>query len=303
MFRLGAALGPVKEEYDVVIIGGGPAGLAAGMQVARLGGSVIILERSAPGGRLLQAHMIENYPGLPPVSGQELALKLYESATRAGAKVRVPAEVVGIDSDGGSFVVKCRDGSEYRCKAVIVATGVSRARAGVKGEELRGVSYCAACDGPLYKGEDVAVIGHGEEALHDVKLLQGLGCRVHWVLHGEDSGAAGDLGGSVAIYRDRVEEIVGEDGVVKGVRLASGKVVPVKAVFIALGAVPSSQLVRRLGVEVDERGFIVVDKYMRTSVPRIYAAGDVTGVCLQAAAAIGQGVTAATTAVREVLRR
>lgn len=290
-------------EYDVVIIGAGPAGMAAGIYARRAGLECIILEKGVPGGQVLTSPNIENYPGFPEISGMKL-MELMADHARRYVDIREGEEVLRVRG-GDKFEITTNSG-RYYARAIILTTGSTHRKLDVPGEEGmagRGVSYCATCDGFFYKGRDVVVVGGGNTALTDALYLKSIGCEVS-IIHRRNSFRADKhLQESVSrqkipVYWDTVvEEIVG-DQEVTGVKLRNLKtgaiqVKPVSGVFVAVGEVPSSQLAAELGLDMDAGGFVNVDKSFRTNVPFVYAAGDVTGGIRQIVAAVHGGAAAA----------
>jgi thioredoxin reductase (NADPH) len=292
-----------SQEFDVLIIGAGPAGLAAGIYARRAGLSCAVLEKGVPGGQVLTSPMIENYPGFPEIPGMKLMDQMAEHAKRY-VDIREGEEVVRVRS-GERFEVSTHS-ARYHSKALILATGSTHRKLGVKGEEGmvgRGVSYCATCDGFFYKGKVAMVVGGGNTALTDALFLHSIDCKVTVVHRRDEFRADRHLQDSLAargisvLFDTVVDEIVG-DGEVTGVKLKNLKtgVVETKAVngvFVAVGEVPSNQLAAELGLAMDISGFVVVDRSFRTSVPFVYAAGDLSGGIRQIVAAVHGGAAAA----------
>ncbi|MFH1789129.1 MAG: FAD-dependent oxidoreductase [Candidatus Altiarchaeota archaeon] len=294
-------------DYDVIIVGGGPAGLSAGVYAVRRGLSTLLLEKGFVGGQLAAAPEIGNYAGFTSVTGAELAGRMEEHARAAGV-VFVSSEVLRVELDGDVKRVSTQD-NIYSAKAVILATGVSHRHLDVSGEEDflgRGISYCATCDGPLFSGKKVAVIGGGNHACSDAEYLADLASKVYLV-HRRDSFRAEEC--QVRNVKDKGVEFV-LDSVVEGfagkdflqaIKLKNAKtgektVLEVDGAFISIGVVPLHALAGDMGVKVDEKGYIIVDDDQMTSIPGVYAAGDVTGGVLQVATAVGEGCVAALSA-------
>ena len=258
---------------NIVIVGSGPAGISAALYAVRAGADTTVLTKGP--GALDRAEKIENYYGFAePVSGAELERRSIENARRLGVRF-VTAEAVGLTYTD-QLTVETLD-KDYPADAVILATGASRAVPripGLAGLEGHGVSYCAACDAFFYRGKDVAVLGSGEYALHEVQALLPV----------------------VRVCPQAVEAVLGET-VVTGVQLPGGETLAVSGVFVALGVAGSTALARKIGAEVDGNR-IVVDARMQTTVPGLYAAGDCTGGLLQVAKAVYEGAQAATEAVK-----
>ena len=277
----------------IIIIGSGPAGVSAALYAVRAGADITVLTKGP--GALDRAEKIENYYGFAgPVSGAELERRSIENAKRLGVQF-VPAEVVGLTYTD-KLTVETLD-KDYPADAVILATGASRAVPripGFSGLEGHGVSWCATCDAFFYRGRDVAVLGSGEYALHEVQALLPVVKSVTLLTDGAPLTAA--FPPEVKVLPQKVEAILGEK-VVTGVQLSGGETLEVSGVFVALGVAGSTALARKLGAEVDGSR-IVVDEKMQTTVPGLYAAGDCTGGLLQVAKAVYEGAQAATEAVK-----
>ena len=277
----------------IIIIGSGPAGVSAALYAVRAGADTTVLTKGP--GALDCAEKIENYYGFAqPVSGAELERRSIENAKRLGVKF-VAAEAVGLTYTDQLTVETL--GGDYPADAVILATGASRAAPripGLAGLEGHGVSYCAACDAFFYRGKDVAVLGSGEYALHEVQALLPVVKSVTLLTDGAPLTA--QFPPEVRVLPQKVEAVLGET-VVTGVQLSGGETLAVSGVFAALGVAGSTALARKLGAKVDGSR-IVVDEKMQTTVPGLYAAGDCTGGLLQVAKAVYEGAQAATEAVK-----
>ena len=272
--------------WDCIVVGGGPAGLSAALNLRRRGRTVLVLSGGAP--LLEKAELVENYLGMPGVTGQEMMERFRAHALAQGAEIR-PQRVGNVMPMGETFLVGA--GSEmYTARAVILACGVSKA-AQVPGEAEflgRGVSYCATCDGMLYRGRAVAVWGLSPEAPQEANFLHGIGCSVTYI-----AGRRPDtLEAGVAFRAGRVEAVEG-GAAVEAVRVG-GAALPVQGVFILRAATPPDALVPGLALE---NGFVKTDAAMRTNIPGLFAAGDMTGKPLQVANAVGDGLVAALAAV------
>lgn len=292
-----------SHELDVLIIGAGPAGLAAGIYARRAGLSCVILEKGVPGGQVLTSPMIENYPGFPEIPGMKLMDNMAEHARRY-VEIHEGEEVVRVRS-GERFEVSTTS-AKYRSRALILTTGSTHRKLGVKGEEGmtgRGVSYCATCDGFFYKKREAIVVGGGNTALTDALYLHSIECKVTLVHRRDSFRADKHLQESVAerkipVMMDTVvDEIVGGDTVtavkLRDLKTGTVETKPVDGVFVAVGEVPSNQLAGELGLEMDQGGFVVVDKTFRTNVQYVYAAGDLSGGIRQIVAAVHGGAAAA----------
>ena len=272
---------------NIVIVGSGPAGVSAALYAVRAGVQTTVLTKGS--GALARAEKIENYYGFAqPVSGPELERRSIENARRLGVQF-VQTEAVGLTWTD-RLTVETLAGA-YPADAVILATGASRAVPripGLTGLEGHGVSWCAACDAFFYRGRDVAVLGSGEYALHEVQALLPVAKSVALLTNGAPLTA--DFPPEVTVYPQAVEAVLGET-VITGVQLSGGVQLPVSGVFVALGVAGSTALARKIGAEVDGNRIVVDDK-MQTTVPGLYAAGDCTGGLLQVAKAVYEGAQA-----------
>lgn len=295
-------------DYDVIIVGGGPAGLAAALYTARMDLKTLVLDRGPLGGQLLNTELVEDYPGFESILGTELAVKMAEHARKFGVEVRDFEPVQDIDVEGNVKVVHLESGEELRAPALIMAAGGLPRYLEVPGEKEfwgRGVSYCAVCDGAFFKGQELAVVGGGDAAVEEGDFLTRYASKVY-ILHRRDQLRAQPILVDRAkanpkiefIFNAHVKEIVGE-GKVQLVRYqqnAHAKELPVGGVFIFVGFVPNSALLK-VHVDHDEAGYILTDRNMQTSVEGIWAVGDVRAqLTKQIATAVGDGTTAAVAA-------
>lgn len=302
-----------ESNYDVIIIGGGPAGLTSAIYTARENLRTLILEKMLCGGWPNMTGVIENYPGFPEgINGMELSAKFKEQALKFGVEIRELEEVKEV-FPGGLIKVETVKGV-YQTRSMIVAPGSRMRELGVSGErELlgKGVSYCATCDGPLYRNKEVAVVGGGNAALEEALFLTKFASRVH-LIHRRDKFrgekfVVGELEktGKVTFVMDSFPvSINGENGVesitVKNKLIEKKELIEVEGVFIFVGVDPNAEFLQGV-VEMDEGGFIKTDPGMRTSAPGIFAVGDVrAGNVRQIAAACGEGTVAALS-VRDLL--
>lgn len=278
---------------NIVIIGSGPAGVSAALYAVRAGVHTTVLTKGP--GALDRAEKIENYYGFAePISGAELERRSIENAKRLGVNV-ITAEAVGLTYTD-KLTVETLDG-DYPADAVVLATGASRATPripGLAGLEGHGVSYCATCDAFFYRGKDVAVVGSGEYALHEVQALLPVAASVTLLLNGAPLVA--EFPPEVTVRPEKIDAILGEQKVT-GVQLSGGDVVELAGVFVALGVAGSTALARKIGAAV-ENDRIVTDEKMQTTVPGLYAAGDCTGGLLQVAKAVYEGALAGTEAAK-----
>ena len=280
---------------SIIIVGSGPAGISAALYAVRAGVDTTVLTKGP--GALDRAEKIENYYGFAqPVSGAELERRSMENARRLGVQF-VTAEAVGLTYTDKLTVETV--GKDYPADAVILATGASRAVPripGLAGLEGHGVSYCAACDAFFYRGKDVAVLGSGEYALHEVQALLPVVRSVTLLTNGAPLTA--DFPEGVEICTEKLAAVEGEEKV-SALRLENGELLPVEGLFVALGVAGSAALARKLGAPV-ENGRIVVDERMQTGIPGLYAAGDCTGGLLQVCKAVYEGALAATEAIKQI---
>lgn len=294
---------------DVLIIGGGPAGLAAAIYTARAGFSTTVFERLAPGGQAMETYRIDNYPGLRNVSGMDLAQDLERHAQAAGAEIRME-EAKAIRAADSGWEVETPAGV-YPARAVILAMGARRRRLGVPGEEKlagRGVSYCAACDGNFFRGKSVAVVGGGNSAVGDAAELSRICWDVRLVCRGSAVHApfAGNVRleefPNVAVMTDTVVERIEGDGKVERIQTRNRvtgetRPFPVEGVFIAIGMLPNSELLE--GLLPLENGFATAGEEGVTSRPGLFVAGDLRKKKLhQIVTAMADGANAAYAAQR-----
>ncbi|MHB1419482.1 MAG: thioredoxin-disulfide reductase [Bacillota bacterium] len=295
--------------YDLLIIGGGPAGLTAGLYGARGGLSTLLLEMGMPGGQASTTDIIENYPGFPEgISGPELMQRFADQAARFGMKTAMEA-ASGVDLAAPIKVINTGQ-QTYEARTVIIATGAVARPLGVPGEAAyrgRGVSYCATCDGAFFRGKKVAVVGGGDAAVEEALFLTKFAKEVI-LIHRRDSLRAARVAQDRAFANERVgfrwnlvvEEIIGGPSV-KGLRLRNVKTgiiaeEPFDGVFVFVGTVPHTEFLGGT-VKTNEEGYIVCDTTLATSVPGVFAAGDVREKTLrQVSTAVGDGALAAMSA-------
>ena len=279
---------------DLVIVGSGPAGVSAALYAARAGVRTTVLTKGP--GALDRAELIQNYYGFSePISGAELERRGIEGAKALGVNF-VTAEAVGLTYTD-RLTVETLAG-EFPADAVILATGASRAAPKIPGRvglEGHGVSYCATCDAFFYRGKDVAVLGNGEYALHEVQALLPVVKSVTLLTNG--SPLTAQFPPEVAVHPEKIDAILGEERVT-GVQLNGGGIVELSGVFVALGVAGSTALARKLGAEVDGNRIVVDPRTMQTTLPGLYAAGDCTGGLLQVAKAVYEGALAGTEAAK-----
>jgi thioredoxin reductase (NADPH) len=301
----------VDRAYDVIIIGGGPAGLSAGLYAARARLSTLLIEKGIFGGQIANAERVENYPGFPDgISGYELGELMHRQAKKYDLET-VAAEVIGIELVERGKVIRTTEG-EFLAKAVILAGGAEPNRLGVPGEEKfvgKGVSYCATCDGPFFREQVVAVVGGGDSAVEEGILLTRFASKVI-LIHRRNQLRASKLLQERAFANKKmeflwdtvVEEILGDDKVkglrVRNVKTGQGKNLEVSAVFIYVGLHPSTDYLSGL-LSLYGEGHIPTNEEMETEIPGIFAAGDIRkNSSRQVITAAGDGATAALSAER-----
>jgi thioredoxin reductase (NADPH) len=301
-------------DWDVVIVGAGPAGMAAALYTGRARLKTLLLDRAGVGGgQLMNTELIEDYPAIKTITGHQMALAFEEQIREFGVEVSW-GEVVGIEARGSRRVVKTDDGTEYVGKAVIVSTGGLPRKLGVPGEEQfagRGVSYCAICDGAFFKNQVLAVVGGGDSAVEEATFLTRYGQKVY-IIHRREEWRAQKLLQEralanpkiVPIWNAVVEEIGGTNKVewlrLRDVKTGEETRLEVGGVFVYVGFMPNSQI---FGPEFprDDQGFVITDDKMETPVPGLYVAGDVRSQYVrQISNAVGDATTAAVAATRYI---
>ncbi len=294
------------DTLDCAIIGAGIAGITAAIYLKRSNRSFVLLDKDAPGGKLNNIHRIDNYPGTPEIAGPDLAMKLFEQASSLGVEFTY-GSVSEVKKEGDLFRVLC-DGEEYAAKTLIIATGIENKKLGVPGEAAlngKGVSYCATCDGNFFKGKPVVVYGYKDHAVEDAIYLSSLASEVYVLspqtLETTEAHEAELKGKNNVVLLEKAEilSVLGEEHVT-GVRYkkeGEEKELPCDGLFQLYGEKSSSQFLASLGLETN-KGFIKVDANMATSVPGLFACGDVIDKKLrQLVNAAGEAAVAATMAI------
>ena len=302
------------ENFDIIIIGAGPAGLTAGLYAGRQNSKALVIDKGLAGGLGSEVPMMENYPGFDLISGMELISKMKPQCEKF-SEIRENQIIEDIEKGDDGIYIKTKssigdDFNEYLTKSVILATGASHRHLNVPGENEflgRGVAYCATCDGMFFVNRNVLMVGGGNSAAQEALYLKNIGCNVK-IVHRRDS----------LRCEHRLEELLKEKGVeilwnstIKEIRgeMAVNSVTLVRdgveeeyktdAVFVAIGDTPSNDLAKQLGVELDENGYIITDKSQATNVSGVYAAGDITGGVKQWIVACGEGAVAAISAYQD----
>jgi thioredoxin reductase (NADPH) len=297
------------KEYDVIIIGGGPAGLSAGIYAARARLKTVMIEKMAVGGQIINAWLVENYPGYKDgVSGVDLTMAMHEQATKFGLET-VSDEVTGITIDGDMKIVKTSL-EEYAAKAIIIAGGSERQKLGAPGEKEftgKGVSYCATCDGAFFRDKAVAVLGGGNSAVTEALELTKFASKIYLIHRRHELRATKILQEKLladtrikVLWDTVVEEIKGEKFVkslkIKNAVNGQATELPVDGVFVSVGTQPATGYLKGV-VALDAYGSILVNDRLETSVPGIFAAGDIrSGSIKQVIGAAGDGAAAAVNA-------
>ncbi len=263
-------------DYNTIVIGAGPAGLSASLYLKRAGQSVLLIDKDAPGGQMLKTSVVENYLGYESINGAELALKMFNHVK----KNKIPfefAEVISVENDG-CYVVKTSN-KEFRCKNVIVATGRTPRKLNLNGEDsIRGISYCAVCDGTFYKNKVVGVVGGGNSALTNALYLSDL-CKQVYVFVRSELRADKDMVERIlscenitVLKHCEISELLSKENNLSGVVLKDGSQIDLEGLFIAIGGKPKTDFIKNIAKENE---YIKVNNHMETSLKNVYACGDV----------------------------
>lgn len=296
--------------YDVIIIGAGPAGLTAAIYALMANKKVLIFEAKSYGGQIVNAGVIKNYPGLPGISGFDFATKLYEQVRSLGGEIKFET-VIRIEKDKSVITKK----GTYNAKAIIVATGASKRKLKTENEEKyigRGVSYCATCDGNLYKGKNVAIVGSGKTAIDDTIYLSDIANKVYLINNKEEFNVD-------AMYLDKIKGTknietllnynvvrINGDKKVSSIDIVDKnniqKQIEIEGIFIAVGQEPQNNIFSNI-LDLDEKGYIKTEDGVHTNIDKIYVAGDNKKKLLkQLVTAESDGAIAATVAIKEMER-
>lgn len=292
-------------EYDIVIVGAGPAGLAAGLYAGRARRRTLLIERKVTGGQISLTGDVENYPGIDRINGVELAQRMHEQASKYGLETAY-SDVTAVDQSGGIHILRTTEG-DIAAKAVILAGGADYNRLGVPGEQRltgHGVSYCATCDAAFFRDRIVAVVGGGDAAMDEGLFVARFAKKVH-VIHRRDALRASAIMQERAFAEPKleftwntvVEEILGADEVtgvrLRNLRTGDASTLDTAAVFVFIGMTPNTAYLREK-LPVDAGGHILVNEWMETPTAGLFAAGDIrANSARQLATAAGDGVTAA----------
>ena len=302
------------ENFDIIIIGAGPAGLTAGLYAGRQNSKALVIDKGLAGGLGSEVPMMENYPGFDLISGMELISKMKPQCEKF-SEIRENQIIEDIEKRDDGIYIKTKssigdDFNEYLTKSVILATAASHRHLNVPGENEflgRGVAYCATCDGMFFVNRNVLMVGGGNSAAQEALYLKNIGCNVK-IVHRRDSLRCEHRleellqeKGVEILWNSTIKEIKGDMAVdsVTLVRDGVEEEYETDAVFVAIGDEPSNGLAKQLGVELDENGYIITDKSQSTNVSGVYAAGDITGGVKQWIVACGEGAVAAISAYQD----
>jgi thioredoxin reductase (NADPH) len=296
--------------YDLIIVGGGPGGLAAGIYAVRFGLNTLVLERSEISGQIALSGLVENYPGFPAISGLELMEKYKIHAQETGVETKI-TDVLAVRSEGGKKIVST-DSGDLESKAVIIATGANPKHLNVPGEKeflSKGVSYCATCDGPFFRNKTVVIVGGGNTAINEAILLSKIARKVYLIHRRDRLRAAKVLQDKVFaianiefIFNASIQEILGSSGeiqrvekiIYKDIKSEEQHELATDGIFIYVGIHPNTEII---DVEKDKEGFIITDRFLETSMKGVYAVGDCRDTPIwQLVAAVRDGALAAVSA-------
>ena len=305
------------ENYDIIIIGAGPAGLTAGMYAGRQNSKTLVIDKAMAGGLGLEVPMMQNYPGFDLIAGMELIQKM-KAQSENYCEILENTVIDSIEKTDEGFHIMTKNSpllmssddegiKEFFTKTIILATGASHRHLNVPGEKEflgRGVAYCATCDGMFFIGRDILMVGGGNSAVQEALYLKNLGCNVKLVHRRNELRCEHHLqkaledNGIEVLWNSTIEEIKGDLSVNSVTLLRDGvkEDYQTDAVFSAIGDDPSNDLAKELGVELDEEGYIIADKKQATNIDGIFSAGDITGGVKQWIVACGEGAVAAMSA-------
>lgn len=294
-----------KVTYDVAVVGAGPTGLAAAIYTTREDLKTIVLDKGVAGGLIATTEWVDNYPGFPKgIGGIELAEQFKQQAERFGAEVKLFTEVNGLTT--GDVIKLNTSAGEISARSLLVATGSSYRHLGVPGEkelEGRGIHYCATCDGPLYRGKELIVVGGGNTAMQETLFLAKFAKKITMLVRGTEFKGSEILIDAIkakpnvhAQFESSVSKVVAKEGKFAGVKVSSGdkgKDLSADGMFVFIGLIPNTGWLPA-EVALDDRKLVIANRTFETSVPGVFAAGDVTeGSIGQVASAVGEGVSAA----------
>lgn len=296
-----------EQQFELIIVGAGPAGLTAGLYACRAALNAVLLERGLPGGQLLNTELIDDYPGLPEVDGSELADLMTKHATKFGLEIATVTVSSIAKLEDGDFIVRTEEGPVYRAPAIIMTAGGTPTKLGVPGEDEyagRGVSYCAICDGAFFRGETIAVAGGGDAATEEADFLTRFAEKLYLIHRRDELRAQKILQKRVfdnpkieIIWNTVIEEALGDEkGLhqlrLKNVETGAESKLDVTGLFVFIGFRPNTGLLDD-HAEHDPAGYLVTDRDMRTSIPGLFVAGDLRAqLTRQITTAVGDATTA-----------
>ena len=293
--------------YDIIIVGGGPAGLTAALYAARANKKIIVFEANVPGGQILKAHLVTNYPGMKSMSGSDFAENLYNQVKDLGVEIKFET-VLSIDKDKNVTTNK----DTYKAKAIILATGADNRKLNIENEDKlvgKGISYCATCDGNFYKGKEVAIVGGGNAALEDALYLSDISSKVY-LIHRRDSFKGAELTLKEIKKKNNIEIILNSNVIringtdkVESIDINNQdqeQNIKIDCLFVAIGQEPKNIVFKNV-IDIDDKGYIATEDGVHTNVNGIYVAGDARDKLLkQLTTAVSDGSIAATVAIKEM---
>lgn len=288
----------MKKEYDVIILGTGPAGYTAGIYCLRYGLKTLIIGKEK-GGAITYAHEVCNIPGFYKESGRKIMNKFYEHVKKLGVEI-LEENITGLKKKNNIFLVEADD-NEFKAKTLILCLGTEKKSLDVIGEskfEGKGISYCFTCDAPMFKAKEVIVVGAGDSGAMACQLLSHYAKKIKWLVRSEVRAEPSHVNsvkklGKTEIVKGEIKEIYG-NSFMKGVKLKDGRDLKAEGLFIEIGATPSTLLCKEIGVKINDLGYIIIDKAQKTNVKGVFAAGDVCdNVLKQVVVASGEGAVAA----------
>lgn len=298
----------LKYDYDVIVIGAGPAGMTAAIYLKRAGLKTLIIEKESPGGTLNKIHKLDNYPGFIDEQGSLLAFRIYSQIEQLNIDLKVE-DVQKIEKEENLFNVYTNDNT-YKSNYIIIATGKIPRKLEVKNSleyESKGVSYCAICDGALYKDKDIAIIGGGNSAMQTASYMSDIANKIYIINRSNKLRADVkeqeniiDKNNIEIIYNSNVVEILGDENQIENIKLDNDKVLNVNGVFVCIGQIQNNGYYQKLNLKADDLG-IIVDNNMKTSEDKVYACGDVLNKELyQVITASSEGAIAASSIIKDV---
>lgn len=300
-----------KSSYDVIIIGAGPGGISAAIYLKRAGINPLVLEADAPGGTLNKTHKIENYPGYVDKDGTTLAFRMYSQIEKLGVTFKTE-KVINIENEN-NFHKVITENNVYECKYIIIATGKIPRKLDIKDADKyngKGVSYCTICDGTLYKGKTIAIVGGGNSAMESASYMKDIAKKIYIinrspVLRADEKEQKEVLNNNnvEVIYNSKIKEIIDKQGLITGIKLDNEKQLEVSAIFVCIGQESNLAYYQNLNLKTDNLG-IIVDVNMKTSDDYVYACGDAISKSLyQVVTAVSEGAIAATNIIKNIKKK